>query len=288
MPSCTTSARPWFRRRAPADGGRSAGQSGGGGPATGDTVEALVRRRPHAVLGLATGSSPLPAYRELGARHLAGSGSSYASVELFLLDEYVGLPGGHPQSYRATIERGLTGPLDIDPRQLHAPDPAEDGLPSAGTRYEDKITAAGGIDLQILGIGTDGHLASNEPGSSLASRTRLKTLTAQTRADNAPFFGSPDRVPRHVLTQGLGTILEAATWSWSLAAAPSPLPSPPPPKAQCQPPAQGRCSSSTPMSASCFRRCRVAAAGCLLSAAESSDHDRAWGRFRCCRRRRLG
>ena len=127
----------------------------------------------------------------------------------FNLDEYVGLPPGHEQSYRATIARELTDGLGIGPDQVNGPDPSPDGLPTAGERYEALIAAAGGIDVQFLGIGSDGHLAFNEPGSSLASRTRIKTLTAQTRKDNARFFGSPDEVPTHVLTQGLGTILQA-------------------------------------------------------------------------------
>ncbi len=174
-----------------------------------DAIEALVRRRPDAVLGLATGSSPLLTYRELVDRHRRGSGPSYARVRAFLLDEYVGLPGSHPQSYRATIERDLTSHLDIDPRNVHAPDGAAEDLADAGRHYDAAIAAAGGVDLQVLGIGTDGHLAFNEPGSSLASRTRLKTLTSRTREDNSRFFARPDDVPRHVLTQGLGTILEA-------------------------------------------------------------------------------
>ncbi len=174
-----------------------------------DTIEALVRSRPNAVLGLATGSSPLPTYTELIRRHRAGTGPSYAAVRAFTLDEYVGLPLGHPQTYRATIARELTDHLDLDPARVCGPDPSPEGLPTAGERYEQAIAAAGGIDLQILGIGSDGHLAFNEPGSSLSSRTRIKTLTATTRRDNARFFGGPDDVPRHVLTQGLGTILEA-------------------------------------------------------------------------------
>jgi glucosamine-6-phosphate deaminase len=174
-----------------------------------DIVEAVVRRKPAAVLGLATGSSPLPAYRELIRRHADGAGPSYACVTCFNLDEYVGLPVGHEQSYRATIARELTDGLGIRPDQVNGPDPSPDGLPSAGERYEALIARAGGVDVQFLGIGSDGHLAFNEPGSSLASRTRIKTLTAQTRKDNARFFGSPDEVPNHVLTQGLGTILEA-------------------------------------------------------------------------------
>jgi glucosamine-6-phosphate deaminase len=178
-----------------------------------DVVEAVVRRKPAAVLGLATGSTPLPAYRELIRRARAGLGPSYAAVTCFNLDEYVGLPespSGIPeQSYRATIARELTDGLGIRPDQVNGPDPSPDGLPTAGERYEALIARAGGVDVQFLGIGSDGHLAFNEPGSSLASRTRIKTLTAQTRKDNARFFRSPDEVPQHVLTQGLGTILEA-------------------------------------------------------------------------------
>src|SRR6202167_47196 len=174
-----------------------------------DVFEALVRRKPEAVLGLATGSTPLPAYQELIRRHEAGVGPSYAAVTCFNLDEYVGLPAGHKQSYRATIARELTDGLGIGPDRVNGPDPSPDGLPTAGSRYEALISQAGGVDVQVLGIGSDGHLAFNEPGSSLASRTRIKTLTAETQKDTARFFGSPDQVPTHVLTQGLGTILAA-------------------------------------------------------------------------------
>jgi glucosamine-6-phosphate deaminase len=172
-----------------------------------DTIEALVGSRPAAVLGLATGSSPMATYAELVARHRAGTGPSYDAVEAFLLDEYVGLPPGHPQSYRATIARELTDDLGLPAERVHGPDPTD--VPTAGPAYEAQLGAAGGIDLQVLGIGSDGHLAFNEPGSSLSSTTRLKTLTEETRRDNARFFGSLDEVPRHVLTQGLGTILRA-------------------------------------------------------------------------------
>ncbi|WP_205472846.1 glucosamine-6-phosphate deaminase [Nocardioides sp. SYSU D00038] len=172
-----------------------------------DAVEALVRRRPDAVLGLATGSSPLATYAELVRRHRAGTGPSYERVRCFTLDEYVGLPPGHPQRYLATIHREVTDPLGVPRDRVLGPDP--DRLPGAGAEYEEAIDAAGGIDLQVLGIGTDGHLAFNEPGSSLASLTRVKTLTEQTRRDNARFFDGPHEVPRHVLTQGLGTILRA-------------------------------------------------------------------------------
>lgn len=171
-----------------------------------DTIEALVRRAPDAVLGLATGSSPLPTYRELVRRRRNGTGPSYDRVRCFTLDEYVGLPPGHPQGYRETILAQLTDDLGIAREHVVSPDPTPDGLADAGARYEAALTAAGGVDLQVLGIGTDGHLAFNEPGSSLASPTRLKTLTEQTRSDNARFFGSVHDVPRHVLTQGLATI----------------------------------------------------------------------------------
>jgi glucosamine-6-phosphate deaminase len=174
-----------------------------------DAIEGLVAGRPDAVLGLATGSSPLPVYRELIARHRAGTGPSYARVRCFTLDEYVGLPAGHPQTYRATIARELTDDLGLRPDQVSGPDPSPEGLAAAGERYEQSLHEAGGVDLQILGIGSHGHLAFNEPGSSLASLTRIKTLTEQTRQDNARFFGSADEVPRHVLTQGLATILRA-------------------------------------------------------------------------------
>lgn len=174
-----------------------------------DVIEAHVRRSPEAVLGLATGSTPLSAYRELVRRHRDGEGPSYDAVRWFTLDEYVGLPLGHPQTYRETIFRELTDDLGVARERVSSPDPGPTDLPTAGDRYEAAISAAGGIDVQVLGIGADGHLAFNEPGSSLASRTRLKTLTEQTRHDNARFFDGPRSVPRHVLTQGLGTICGA-------------------------------------------------------------------------------
>ncbi len=174
----------------------------------GDAIEDLLRTHEAPVLGLATGSSPLPVYRELVRRHTE-EGLSLAHARAFLLDEYVGLPHGHPESYREVIRRELTGLVDIDESRVQGPDGGSDDIASAGPRYDEAIRAAGGVDLQLLGIGSDGHIAFNEPGSSLASRTRLKTLTEQTRQDNARFFDHVDDVPYHVLTQGLGTIMEA-------------------------------------------------------------------------------
>jgi len=171
-----------------------------------DEIAALIRRRPDAVLGLATGSTPLPVYEALRIR-LAGRDLS--GVRGFALDEYVGIDPAHPESYRSVITREVVEPLGLNPDLIRVPNGATAGIESAGADYDAAIAAAGGIDLQILGIGTDGHIGFNEPGSSFASRTRVKTLTAQTREDNARFFDSIDDVPMHCITQGLGTILEA-------------------------------------------------------------------------------
>jgi glucosamine-6-phosphate deaminase len=180
-----------------------------GGQLVGGAVEALVSRQPIAVLGLATGSSPRPVYDDLAARYAAGT-LSVAQASGFQLDEYVGLPAGHPESYRAVIEREVVDRLDFAAGAVAGPDGGSDDLPAACAAYERAMAAAGGIALQLLGIGSDGHIGFNEPVSSLASRTRLKTLTEQTRRDNARFFGDDlEAVPRHVLTQGIGTILQA-------------------------------------------------------------------------------
>jgi glucosamine-6-phosphate deaminase len=163
----------------------------------------LVRRKPDTVLGLATGSTPLGIWLALAAR-----GADLSNVRGFALDEYVGLPEGHPQSYRSVITREVVEPLGLDPDRVMVPGhlgPIE----TAGDDYERAIRAAGGVDLQVLGIGTDGHIGFNEPGSSFESLTRVKTLTRQTREDNARFFASVDEVPVNCITQGLGTIRRA-------------------------------------------------------------------------------
>ncbi|TDC59280.1 glucosamine-6-phosphate deaminase, partial [Streptomyces hainanensis] len=179
-----------------------------GGELAADAILAAVAARPDAVLGLATGSTPLPVYRALATR-IARDRVDVGRVRAFALDEYVGLPPGHPQSYRAVIAREVTEPLGLDPRLVHVPDGDPDRARTAGEEYERAIDAAGGVDVQLLGVGTDGHLGFNEPGSSFASRTRVKTLTERTRRDNARFFETPDEVPVHCVTQGLGTILRA-------------------------------------------------------------------------------
>jgi glucosamine-6-phosphate deaminase len=174
-----------------------------------DAIFELLRRRPEAVLGVATGSSPLLIYDELG-RRVARGALSLAKARAFMLDEYVGLPADHPQRYRNVIREEFVEKVDINPAQVFGPDGLAADLARACEAYEQAIADAGGVDLQILGIGTDGHIAFNEPGSSLASRTRIKTLTSQTRRDNARFFGgNVEAVPDHCLTQGIGTILQA-------------------------------------------------------------------------------
>ncbi|SEB38476.1 glucosamine-6-phosphate deaminase [Paramicrobacterium humi] len=169
-------------------------------------IIAVITAKPDAVLGLATGSTPLPVYRALAARR---DEVDLSRVSAFALDEYVGLPVSHPESYRSVITRDVVEPLGLDPRRVHVPNGSLDTIQHAGADYEAAIEAAGGVDLQILGIGTDGHIGFNEPGSSFASRTRVKTLTMQTRRDNARFFDSIDDVPMHCITQGLGTISRA-------------------------------------------------------------------------------
>jgi len=173
-----------------------------------DVFVALLSRKPDAVVGLATGSSPLGVYASLIERHSAGD-VSFVGVKAFLLDEYVGLPAEHPQRYRSVIGEVIEQHVDFAPGAVRGPDGNAADLPAACARYEAAIAAAGGVDVQLLGIGTDGHVGFNEPGSSLSSRTRVKTLTSQTRADNARFFPAAADVPRHVLTQGLGTISDA-------------------------------------------------------------------------------
>ena len=179
------------------------------GHLAGGIIADALRRKPDAVLGLATGSSPLAIYDDLVARHDAGE-LSFARARAFTLDEYVGLPPEHPERYRNVIETEFASRVDFAADAVNGPDGLADDLLAACADYESALEAAGGVDVQILGIGTDGHIAFNEPGSSLASRTRIKTLTEQTRADNARFFdGDLDAVPMHCLTQGLGKIMEA-------------------------------------------------------------------------------
>lgn len=179
-----------------------------GGELIAEAIAALIARKPEALLGVATGSTPLPIYRSLAARVTAGT-LAVDKLRVCQLDEYVGLPAGHPESYRSVIAREVLEPLGLGLDCFLGPDGTSTDIPAACAEYDAELKAAGGVDLQILGIGTDGHIGFNEPCSSLASRTRIKTLTPQTREDNARFFDSLDEVPHHVITQGIGTILEA-------------------------------------------------------------------------------
>lgn len=171
-------------------------------------VARLIRRNPRCVLGLATGSTPLGMYRELIRMHVE-EGLDFSRVITFNLDEYVGLGPNHSQSYRHFMQTNLFDHINVDVRNTNVPDGRALDFEAYCEQYEKMIVEAGGIDLQVLGIGGDGHIAFNEPGSSLGSRTRLKTLTEETVRDNARFFTSAEEVPRLAITMGVGTILES-------------------------------------------------------------------------------
>lgn len=171
-------------------------------------VAGRVRQKPDCVLGLATGSTPLKLYAELIRLHRE-EGLEFNGVTSFNLDEYVGLPADHPASYTRFMQENLFQHINIPPESIHIPDGIAGDIPGSCASYENSIRSAGGIDVQVLGLGRDGHIGFNEPTSSLASRTRIKTLTQQTREDNARFFNSTDEVPRHVITMGIQTIMEA-------------------------------------------------------------------------------
>lgn len=172
-------------------------------------VADLLNAKPNAVLGLATGSTPIGLYRELVRMHKE-EGLDFSQVITFNLDEYVGLPKDHPQSYHYFMHEHLFKHINIPPQNIHIPAGTTSNYAAFCRWYEDRIKQCGGIDLQVLGIGADGHIAFNEPGSSLGSRTRIKTLARQTIEDNARFFGGRvEEVPIYAITMGVGTILEA-------------------------------------------------------------------------------
>ncbi len=167
-------------------------------------IARLLITKPNAVIGLATGSTPLSLYQTLISMNL-----DWSQATTFNLDEYIGLPREHPQSYHSFMWENLFKHINIRNEKIYIPDGNATDIPQFCEDYENNIRVAGGIDLQVLGIGTDGHIGFNEPTSSLASRTRIKTLTKQTCMDNARFFGSEEAVPKHVITMGIGTIMEA-------------------------------------------------------------------------------
>ncbi|MCT1458439.1 glucosamine-6-phosphate deaminase [Aestuariimicrobium sp. p3-SID1156] len=170
-------------------------------------VMEILRRTSQPVLGVATGSSPLDLYHEL-ARAVGAGEVDLSNLSCFALDEYIGLEPNDPNSYADTIRQTVTEPLHLDPARVHVPRGIGEDLDQGCRDYEEAIRVAGGVDVQILGIGANGHLGFNEPGSSFGGRTHLQRLTEQTREDNQRFFGDRD-VPTHCVTQGLGTIMDA-------------------------------------------------------------------------------
>jgi glucosamine-6-phosphate deaminase len=176
-----------------------------------DVVAAFVRAEPHGVLGVATGSSPEPLYAELVLRRQDGLRT--CGLTLVALDEYVGLEADHPESYRTFVRDRIARPLGVDDDRVvvpdgSCPDPVDATL--AADAHERRIVELGGVGLQIVGIGANGHLGFNEPGSPFDGRSRVVELADRTRLDNARYFGGDARaVPSHAITQGLGTIMAA-------------------------------------------------------------------------------
>jgi glucosamine-6-phosphate deaminase len=171
-------------------------------------VVSVLRRKPNCVLGLATGSTPIGLYKELIRLHRE-EGLDFSKVTTFNLDEYVGLHPTHDQSYHYFMYENLFKHINVPPQNIHVPNGMAEDIDAFCDWYEEEIDRAGGIDLQVLGIGRDGHIAFNEPGSSLGSRTRVKTLTQETIDDNSRFFERKEDVPRYAITMGVGTIMEA-------------------------------------------------------------------------------
>jgi glucosamine-6-phosphate deaminase len=171
-------------------------------------VARRLREQPDLVLGLATGRTMEPLYAELVRQHRQ-AGLDFSGATTFNLDEYLGLPPSHPQSYRHYMARHLFSQVNLEPRRTHLPDGMAADIPAACAAYERLIQDAGGIDVQVLGIGLDGHVGFNEPGSSLRSLTRHKTLAPKTLEQNRPLFANPAAMPTEALTMGMGTILAA-------------------------------------------------------------------------------
>ena len=171
-------------------------------------VAQTLNFKPNAVLGMATGSTPLGLYKELVRMHKEHM-LDFSQVTTFNLDEYVGLPPTHPQSYHYFMHENFFKHVNIPPQNIYIPSGTTDNYTAFCDWYEKRIVECGGIDIQILGIGSDGHIAFNEPTSSLSSRTRLKTLAKTTIDDNARFFTKREEVPVYAITMGIGTIMEA-------------------------------------------------------------------------------
>jgi len=162
-----------------------------------------IKHNPLTLLGLATGSTPIGLYARLIDQHRRGK-LSLSRVTTFNLDEYVGIPKDHPQSYHVFMQKHLFDHVDIPPARRHFPD-----TDKSGTQYDLQIMRSGGLDVQILGIGANGHIGFNEPGSAFDSKTRVVELAESTIRDNARFFDHSDEVPRQAITMGIATILQA-------------------------------------------------------------------------------
>ena len=175
-------------------------------------IDREIRRKPDIVLGLATGSTPVLMYKELIRRHKE-CGLDFSKVRSWNLDEYVGLEPTHPASYRYFMNDQLFDHVNIDKANTHVPNGLAKDFEAAAAEYEAGIEADGGIDIQVLGIGSDGHIGFNEPATSLVSRTHVQTLMLQTRLDNARLFfgGKLDEVPTRAITMGTGTVLDSRT-----------------------------------------------------------------------------
>lgn len=172
-------------------------------------LQNLLTTKPGAVLGLAAGRTPLALYRQLVAGY-EKTALSFREVTTFNLDEYLGIRPDDPQSYRSYMQRELFDHINIDTSNAYLPECAAGENPlDVGPRYEEEIRAAGGIDLQVLGIGQNGHIGFNEPSSSLRSRTRVKTLTRETIANNRQYFDDPASQPQLAITMGIATIMDA-------------------------------------------------------------------------------
>jgi glucosamine-6-phosphate deaminase len=171
-------------------------------------IGGIVRHVPRAVLGLATGGTPVGCYRELVRMHNEED-LDFSQIVTFNLDEYVGIAEDHEQSYHRFMWDNLFSHINVVAANVHIPDGNAEDLHEACDDYEVEMDEHGGVDVQLLGIGSNGHLAFNEPGSSLGSRTRIKTLTERTRQDNSRYFDSIDEVPKYCVTMGIGTIMES-------------------------------------------------------------------------------
>lgn len=179
------------------------------GRASADIFSALIKTKPDCVLGLATGSTPVPLYAELVRRCVAGD-IDFSEVKSVNLDEYAGLAPGHPQSYRHFMQQHLFDNINIKPENTRLPDGLADDIPAMCAEYDETIIKWGGIDLQLLGIGHNGHIGFNEPGEVFTLKTHLVQIAARTRMANARFFeGDAQKVPAQAVTMGIGNIMGA-------------------------------------------------------------------------------